>query len=96
MLLATGKMEIITQTKIRGCRPKGKIAAMTGTIASTGVACKATRYGYTARSAHFALAMMTARDIPTTMVMINPTPATSAVQARPLSSLERGPEVRKA
>ena len=55
-----GKIEMITQTRIREPNPKPKMLPMSGTMARIGMAWAAIRYGQNERSTHVAWAITTA------------------------------------
>ncbi len=84
VLVTIGKIEIITHTKMRAPIPPPKTELISGTIASTGSAWAATRYGYIERSIHRAWAITTASAMPSTMLIDRPITAAKVVQAMPV------------
>ena len=84
MLVTIGKIEIITHTKMRAPIPPPKTELISGTMARTGRAWAATRYGYIDRSIHRAWAITTASAMPSTMLIDSPTTAANVVQAMPV------------
>ena len=84
MFVTIGKIEIITHTKMRAPMPPPNTELISGTIASTGSACAATRYGYIDRSIQRAWAITTASAMPSTMLIDSPITAANVVQAMPV------------
>jgi hypothetical protein len=75
VLVTIGKIEIITQTKMREPIPAPNTELISGTMASTGMACRATRYGYEERSIHRAWDISVAIVMPTRIEISRPTSA---------------------
>ena len=94
VLVTIGKIEIITHTKMRAPMPPPNTEPINGTIASTGSACAATRYGYIDRSSQRACAMSTAIEMPSTTLIANPISAVKVVHARPVIICWRTTESR--